>query len=378
MYNLVKLSKELAGNLLTQNLDKFPVALVVNQLQLDRQLLLWYLDLLFTRCQQEYNSEEYREYHALQVSLYAEFAPPFVKPTFTDGGEAGEPESPQLFAPSTYKPYESDFLNFLKICKYAPYDEAIIACDKRNPPLFHEKAYALSRIHNTKEALRIYVQEIGDIRQALEFVVATDKNLWPELVELCLHSDELLASVLDHVGYYGLNPSILSQKLSGTMRVDGLQRKFMKVMSLYSFQMMLHDRTKNILQAETLTLLRNYNQGQRRAFKLDPGVRCALCSKPLYLPPGPPVVDVSSQQFPFRSSGSEPSLDVWGKQDPTGAVVLSHRVVFHRPCLDYVLRDGASPSPAPRVYRNRNGSDASSPVTVASSPFAAPAVNGRF
>src|SRR3546814_758207 len=160
------------------------------------------------------------------------------------------------------------------------------------------------------------------------------------------------------------------------MKVEGVQRKLMKVMSLYGFQMMLHDRTKNILQAETLTLLRSYNQGQRRAFKLDPGVRCAVCSKPLYLPYGPPVGDINSQQFPIRS-GSDSSIDIWGKQDPNGAVALSHRLVLHRPCLDFVLRDGSSPSPTPRGYRNRNASDASSLTSPSSASFPRPSVNGK-
>ena len=122
IYNLVKLSKELAGSLLVRNLDQFPVALVANQLQEDRELLLWYLHLMFTKCQEQYNSEKYAQYLAMQVSLYAEFAPPFEKPALNPA-VSSEKDDDALILPATYKPYESDFLTFLKTCSFASFAE---------------------------------------------------------------------------------------------------------------------------------------------------------------------------------------------------------------------------------------------------------------
>ena len=91
-------------------------------------------------------------------------------------------------------------------------------CDHRDPPLYYEKAYALARTNNTMEALRIYVVEIGDIRQAIDFIVATDKALWPDLVKLCLDNDQLLASLLEYIGYYSLNPvELLRQVLDSLL-----------------------------------------------------------------------------------------------------------------------------------------------------------------
>lgn len=91
--------------------------------------------------------------------------------------------------------------------------QAMRACDSRDPPLYHEKAYALARTNNTKEALHIMVTEIGDIRQAVDFVVATDKALWPELVKLCLPDQQLVAALLEYIGYYSLNPLELLSKV---------------------------------------------------------------------------------------------------------------------------------------------------------------------
>jgi hypothetical protein len=73
--NLVRLSKDLSANLLIRNLDILPVSNIAKQLRVEKHLLHWYLQTLFKRIPDKYNSQEYADYHIMQVSLYAEFSP---------------------------------------------------------------------------------------------------------------------------------------------------------------------------------------------------------------------------------------------------------------------------------------------------------------
>lgn len=78
--NLIRLSPELAASLLVRRADKFPVASVVKQLRGDRRVLHWYLHTMFTKFESYNMDPEYSEFHALQVALYAEFTPDYVRP----------------------------------------------------------------------------------------------------------------------------------------------------------------------------------------------------------------------------------------------------------------------------------------------------------
>jgi hypothetical protein len=60
---------------LLKHADKLPIIHVVRQLRTCRRVLKAYLHGLFQSMPEVYNSAEYAEFHAMQVALYAQFAP---------------------------------------------------------------------------------------------------------------------------------------------------------------------------------------------------------------------------------------------------------------------------------------------------------------
>jgi hypothetical protein len=91
--NLIKISKELSGKLLVNNIDKLPIKSIAHQLSSDNRLLHWYLHLLFTDpvTKDIYSEkEEYADLHKKQVKLYADFAP---LPTYVKSAGKQDPYS---------------------------------------------------------------------------------------------------------------------------------------------------------------------------------------------------------------------------------------------------------------------------------------------
>jgi vacuolar protein sorting-associated protein 41 len=74
LVNMFRLSREHTEQFLLRNIDKLPVKSVVKQLRIDRRCLYWYLHFIFTNCYDTYNTQEFEDYHIMQVSLYAEFS----------------------------------------------------------------------------------------------------------------------------------------------------------------------------------------------------------------------------------------------------------------------------------------------------------------
>lgn len=64
---LIRLDRELTGELLLRHPEKFSVSSVVGQLKGRRDLQHWYLGLLFDRSPEMYGAQEYAPFHALQV-----------------------------------------------------------------------------------------------------------------------------------------------------------------------------------------------------------------------------------------------------------------------------------------------------------------------
>ncbi|CAM9516838.1 unnamed protein product, partial [Choristocarpus tenellus] len=190
----------------------------------------------------------------IQVSLHAEFAPPF---------ERGRPP-----------PYQSAFLQFLKGSGFAPLEVALSECEKRRPPLFDEMAYILGRMGDTRRALSILLQEVGSVPRAIEFVEAHDKELWYQLVDYSLTNEAFLSGLLDHAGVYDVDLARLIAEVPHGMRIPGLRDKVVKIISDYRFQVNMHKSCSASVKSDLIQRQRHLNQNQRRAVRVETGSRC--------------------------------------------------------------------------------------------------------
>lgn len=100
------------------------------------------------------------------------------------------------------------------------------------------------------------------------------------------------------------------------------------------------DKCNSILEEDALESLRRLNQGQRRAVKTDPGNRCGVCARPIFMSPGSlykshnTLGNLSSHE----SSQFGANVQVWGHNGllvaPGSVVIFSSKQAFHRPCFN--------------------------------------------
>ena len=336
MANLVRLSKPLAARLLLTNIDKLPIRSVAQQLSADRRLFLWYLHLLFTDplAREIYSDElEYADLHARQVQLYAEFMPknPLYGRHTRRGTSVGSVGSavdaehnnlsnsdavPEQVIPKRVTTVDSDLLVFLK-SGLAPLDLALQECEKQQPPLYREMIYILAHMGNQRKALHLHLTEIGDVGLAIEFIesqldsyignkrryghklsVSSDHKigtssssdatslhtahyvecqLWDDLIDYSLSHTSYLTKVLDYLGMCKLNPVSVLSRVPAKAQVPYLKLRLTRLLEHIKFQGALNQRSTALQEVDALNLLRQQNQGQRRAMKVNCLFLCVLC-----------------------------------------------------------------------------------------------------
>lgn len=338
LLNLIKLSKELSATLLIRNIDKLPVSFVTKRLQVDKPLLHWYLHTLFTCIPEQYNTqEEYRDYHVMQVVLYAEFSPEFNKKSVLSSQQVVEWSSPDIIIESKANHQESAFMTFLRTSNFAPVELALQECEKCSPPLYPEIVYLLAKMGNKKEALQLLLHEITDASQALKFIDTYDQQLWNDLVTFSVENLSFLTKLLDFIGNCDFNPAHVVSQIPPASAIPHLRQRMRRLISQYGFQSFLYDKCNDVLEDDTLSLLRLLNQRQRRAIKVDPQVRCVACARPLYITPGRINPNNSSGSSSSNSSIPHDSTIIWGSSSYENAagssIIFSNKIAFHRKCF---------------------------------------------
>lgn len=118
-----------------------------------------------------------------------------------------------------------------------------------------------------------------------------------------------------------------------------LRQKMSKIISQYGFQVFLNDKCNGILENDTLSLLRQLNQDQRRAIKVDPQIRCSICARPLYLTAAPS--SIRSRGADIHNLGTD--AKIWGPTSflslPDSAIVFSNKVALHKICFDTISQN---------------------------------------
>lgn len=137
--SLMELDPSRACEVLLSDLSLFPIEEVAAQLESRPRLLRMYLHALLVMRHAEYNVPQYAHLHVRQVQLYAEY----------DAGALGW---------------------LLRSSDQYSLEEAYEVCRRHSRSLAPERVFLLQRMGNSKEALRVLVEEQGSAPAAIRFV----------------------------------------------------------------------------------------------------------------------------------------------------------------------------------------------------------------
>ncbi|KAL1544094.1 Vacuolar protein sorting-associated protein 41 [Salvia divinorum] len=195
-----------------------------------RHFLHLYLHSLF-----ESNPHAGRDFHDMQVELYADYDPKMLLP-------------------------------FLRSSQHYTLEKAHEICVRRG--LLKEQVFILGRMGNAKQALTVIINKLGDIEEAIEFVSNQhDDDLWEELIKQCMNKPEMVGVLLEHtVG--NLDPLYIVNRVPNGLEIPRLRDRLVKIITDYRTETSLRHGCNDILKADCVNLLIKCYKEARRAIYL--------------------------------------------------------------------------------------------------------------
>ncbi|XP_050281871.1 vacuolar protein sorting-associated protein 41 homolog isoform X1 [Quercus robur] len=223
--------------LLIQNKDVITPSDVVSQLLNssnkcdNRYFLHLYLHSLF-----EVNPHSGKDFHDMQVELYADYDPKML-------------------------------LTFLRSSQHYTLGKAYETCIRRD--LLREQVFILGRMGNSRQALAVIINKLGDIEEAVEFVTMQhDDDLWEELIKQCLNKPEMVGVLLEHtVG--NLDPLYIVNMVPNGLEIPRLRDRLVKIITDYRTETSLRHGCNDILKADCVNLLVKYYKEARHGIYLS-------------------------------------------------------------------------------------------------------------
>jgi hypothetical protein len=236
--------RELATKLLVANTHRIAIAEVVRELEARPELLQHYLHALFLS-----DPNAGTQFHEPMIALYAQYQP-------------------------------KALLNFLRASQSYPLEHAYAICEARG--LYAEMVFIMSRMGNNQDALRLLIDKVQDIKEAILFVKQYgqgDRELWEDLITHSLKHPDYVAALLENVGV-DVDPIQLINRIPTDMQIPGLGERLVKIISDYNLQTSLLEGCNSILKADVVSLEERMLRARRTAVHL-PRTVCASCSTPI-------------------------------------------------------------------------------------------------
>ncbi|KAF4020235.1 hypothetical protein G4228_012017, partial [Cervus hanglu yarkandensis] len=228
---LMDFDSEKAVDMLLDNEDKISIKKVVEELEDRPELQHVYLHKLFKR-----DHHKGQRYHEKQISLYAEFDRP-------------------------------NLLPFLRDSIHCPLEKALEICQQRN--FVEETVYLLSRMGNSRSALKMIMEELHDVDKAIEFAKEQDDaELWEDLILYSIDKPPFITGLLNNIGTH-VDPILLIHRIKEGMEIPNLRDSLVKILQDYNLQILLREGCKKILVADSLSLLKKMHRTQMKGILVD-------------------------------------------------------------------------------------------------------------
>eukprot|EP01012_Entosiphon_sulcatum_P025382 TRINITY_DN306_c1_g2_i1.p1 TRINITY_DN306_c1_g2~~TRINITY_DN306_c1_g2_i1.p1 ORF type:complete len:938 (-),score=231.64 TRINITY_DN306_c1_g2_i1:71-2587(-) len=250
---LIEMNPKRGLDLLVSHHDSIAIDHVVTQLKDRRRYLHQYLDALF-----KYDTKLGKEYHNLQVELYAEFEP-------------------------------QHLLQFLRTSQDINLPHALKVCKERS--LIEEMVYIMGRTGSKAEGLELIIEKFRSVKKAINFIQEHDPNnldnLFENLVDTCIKDPSLIGELLSQLGQTEsvistIDPYTLINKIPPGMEIEGLRDKLVAIIHENTLTKWLKDGCLAVLKKDVVTLEQNVYAERKRALKVRPdAARCIICNDPL-------------------------------------------------------------------------------------------------
>ena len=231
-----------AIDLLVQHAHSIPISMIVEQLR-DRPSLLY----CYFRALLKHDRHIASDYSDLQISLFAEYD-------------------------------RVKLMKMLKSTTTYSLERAAKICEERS--YIPELVFILGRMGDSKKAMKLIIEKLDDVQQAIDFAHAqADPDLWEDLISHSLTHPRFIRGLLENASS-SIDPVTLIRRIPTGLVIDGLKDSLAKVFNDYDLQLSLSQCGGAIHRSDNASIAARLRKGQQRGLLLQPSHFKSLDEKP--------------------------------------------------------------------------------------------------
>jgi vacuolar protein sorting-associated protein 41 len=158
-------------------------------------------------------------------------------------------------------------LEFLRASRSYSYEKATAVCEQKN--FYPELVYLFSQTGQTKRALSLIINSLGDVKFAIEFAKEqNDAELWDDLLDFSMDKPRFIRGLLEEVGTT-INPIKLVRRIPEGLEIEGLRDGVGRILREYEIQGSISEGVARVLRGEVASGMEILRQGRAKAVKFD-------------------------------------------------------------------------------------------------------------
>ena len=171
-------------------------------------------------------------------------------------------------AVSLFAEYDRPLLmTFLKSSQSYTLELASHICEQRT--YIPELVYLLSKEGRTAQALRLIIDSLNDVSQAIAFAKdQNDASLWDDLLDYSMNKPRFIRGLLEEVGT-SIDPLKLVKRIPTGLEIEGLREGLGRMLREYEVQESISSGVARVLRGEVNAAMVERGRGQRRGVRFD-------------------------------------------------------------------------------------------------------------
>ena len=159
-------------------------------------------------------------------------------------------------------------MEFLKISQSYTLELASQLCARRN--YIPELVYLLSKEGRTTQALKLIIDKLNDVSQAIQFAKEQDDlSLWDDLLDYSMNKPRFIRGLLEEVGT-AIDPLKLVKRIPLGLEIDGLREGLGRMLREFEVQESISGGVARVLRGEVNGAMLERGRGMRKGIRFDP------------------------------------------------------------------------------------------------------------
>ena len=158
-------------------------------------------------------------------------------------------------------------MTFLKSSQSYTLETASYICEHRS--YIPELVYLLSKEGRTAQALRLIIDSLDDVSQAIAFAKEqNDASLWDDLLDYSMNKPIFIRGLLEEVGT-SINPLKLVKRIPLGLEIEGLREGLGRMLKEFEVQESISKGVARVLRGEVNSAMQQRGNGLRKGIKID-------------------------------------------------------------------------------------------------------------